>query len=57
MRAIKNTRIVDYLWMNGIKPVYERYGVSYYKCSKKLNSIMDRYYIEYTLLPNRLGSY
>lgn len=53
MRAIKNIHIVDYLWLNGIKPAYERYGVSYYKCSKKLNSIMDRYYIEFTCIPNK----
>ena len=53
MRAIKNTRIVDYLWMNGIKPTYERYGVAYYKCSKQLQLLMDRYYIEFTCIPNK----
>lgn len=52
MRAIKNTHMIDYLWINGIKPVYEMYGVAYYECSKQLRNIMDRYYIEFTCIPN-----
>lgn len=53
MRAIKNIKQVDYLWENGIKPLYERYGVAYYKTSKQLHNLLDRYYIIHSCIPNK----
>lgn len=54
MIALKNVRKIDYLWTNGIQPLYERYGVAYYKTSKQLRDLLNRYYIQYLCIPNRL---
>ena len=53
MRAIKSYRQVDFLWENGIKPLYERFGVAYYKTSKQLNLLLDRYFIIHSCIPNK----
>lgn len=57
MWGIKNIRLVDYMCINGVFPEYERYGVTFFKTNEKFRTLLDRYYIEYTLIPNRLGSY
>jgi hypothetical protein len=57
MWGIKNIRLVDYMCINGVFPEYERYGITFFKTSEKFRTLLDRYYIEYTLMPNRLGSY
>lgn len=53
MWAIKNINQIDFLWENGIKPIYERYGVAYYKTSKQLHTLLDRYFIKYSCIPNK----
>ena len=53
MWAIKNIKQIDFLWDNGIKPQYERFGVAYYKRSRQLLSLMDRYFIIHSCIPNR----
>ena len=57
MWAIKNIRQIDYLWENGLKPLYEYNGVAYFKRCKRLYSLLDKYYIQFTCIPNGLGSY
>lgn len=52
MWEIKNIRQIDYLCENGIKPLYEMNGVAYFKICRLLHSLLDRYYIEYTCIPN-----
>lgn len=54
MIALKNVRKIDYLWTNGIQPLYERYGVAYYKTSDKIRNLLNKYYIEHFCIPNRL---
>ena len=53
MRAINNTHIIDYLWINGVKPTYELCGVAYYDTNRQLRNLLDRYYIEFTCIPNK----
>lgn len=53
MWAIKSIKQIDFLWINGIKPLYERCGVAYYKRSKQLLSLLDRYFIINSCIPNR----
>ena len=47
MVAIKNINKIDYLWINGIKPLYERYGIAYYKTSSQIRNLLNKYYIEH----------
>ena len=53
MWAIKNYKQIDFLWDNGILPLYENYGVAYYKTSKQLHLLLDRYYIIHSCIPNK----
>ena len=53
MWAIKNYKQIDFLWENGLKPLYEKNGAAYYKTSKQLHLLMDRYFIIYSCIPNR----
>jgi hypothetical protein len=53
MRAIKNINQIDFLWDNGVKPLYERFGVAYYKSNKELRLLLDRYFIIHSCIPNR----
>lgn len=55
MWGIKNIRLVDYLCENGIYPEYESIGVTFFKTSDKFRELLDRYFIQYTCIPNRLG--
>ena len=55
MRAIKNYRIIDFLWENGCKPEYEYSGFCYYRTGKRFQELMERYYIQYQLFSNRWG--
>lgn len=57
MWAIKSIKQIDYLWENGLKPLYEKNGVAYYKSSERLHSLLDRYYIQFTLIPNKGWGY
>lgn len=57
MRAIKNIQIIDFLWIEGLKPLYELNGVAYYECSKLLLSLLDRYFIIHSCIPNKVGAY
>ena len=52
MWALKNTRQIDFLYENGLKPEFERYGTAYYKTGKRFRELMDKYYIQYTCIPN-----
>ncbi len=52
MWALKNTRQIDFLWENGLKPEYESYGTAFYKTGKRFRELMDKYYIQYTCIPN-----
>lgn len=53
MWYIKNNRLIDFLWVNGLKPTYELYGIAFYEKNKQLYSLLDKYYVEYALIPNR----
>lgn len=53
MWAIKNIKQVDFLWENGLKPLYENGGVAYYQTGKQLRSLLDRYFIIHSCIPNR----
>lgn len=52
--SISNVKKIDYLYTNGLKPKCELYGIAYYENNERLHSLLDKYYIEYALIPNRL---
>lgn len=52
MWMIRSKNKIDFLWENGLKPEYEISGVAYYYNNRRLHSLLDRYYIQYTLIPN-----
>ena len=53
MWAIKSVKQIDFLWENGLKPLYELNGVAYYKSNKQLHLLLDRYFIINSCIPNR----
>lgn len=53
MYAIKNIKQIDFLWENGLKPLYERGEVAYYKTNKQLRFLLDRYFIINSCIPNK----
>ena len=53
MWAIKNIKQIDFLWENGLQPLYESCGVAYYKSGKQLRLLLDRYFIIHSCIPNR----
>ena len=46
---------IDYLATYGIEPEYSSFGYSFFRRSARLKELLDRYYIMYSCLPNRLG--
>lgn len=56
MWGIKNIRIVDFMCENGIYPEYESMGVSFFKTSNSFRTLLDRYFIINTCIPNKVGS-
>lgn len=57
MWGIKSIYLVDFLCENGLYPEYESLGVTFFKTSNKLRELMDRYFIQHTCIPNKVGSY
>lgn len=55
MWGVKNIHLVDFLCENGIYPEYESLGVSFFKASNTFRTLLDRYFIQHTCIPNRLG--
>lgn len=54
MYITNNIKLQNYLEENGIYPLREYGKTAYYKKSKQLYSILDRYYIEKILIRNKL---
>ena len=46
---------IDYLATYGIEPEYSSFGYSFFRRSALLDELLDRYYITYACVPNRLG--
>ena len=46
---------IDYLATYGIEPEYSSFGYSFFRRSVRLDELLDRYYITYACVPNRLG--
>lgn len=53
MRCIKNEKLIDFLWLNGVKPVYENAGNYYYYKTDKLRELMNSYYIRNVCFKNK----
>jgi hypothetical protein len=53
MWCIKNIKLIDFLYENGLQPLYERYGAAYYVSNEKLHRLLDRYTIIHICIPNR----
>lgn len=53
MWMIKSNKQIDFLWENNIKPLYEFYGFAFYENTKELHSMLDRYFIIHSCIPNR----
>ena len=54
MYCVKDNRLNDFLWENGLRPVWERNGISYYHTGKPLNDLLLRYTVIYELIPNKI---
>lgn len=55
MVKIRNRHIQNYLAEHGIYEEYECLrGNKHYKYTKQLHSLLDRYYIEFMCIPNKL---
>lgn len=55
MKKIRNTHINNFLEEYGCYPEYEDVcGACYYKPTRKFFSLLDKYFIRYTAIPNRL---
>lgn len=55
MVKIRNRHIQNYLYENGIREEYTSLnGNKHYKYTKQLHSLLDRYYIEFICIPNKL---
>ena len=55
MYRTSNIFQIDYLATYGIEPEYSAFGYSFFRRSARLKELLDKYYIEYSCLPNRLG--
>ena len=55
MYQTNNIKQIDYLAANGVEPEYSAFGYSFFRRSARLKELLDRYYIMYSCLPNRLG--
>lgn len=53
MKCITDKRLIDYLSLNGIKPIEEYNGYCYYKKSDSLFSLLESYYIRYVAFKNK----
>ena len=45
LKKITNPRQIEYFAYNGLFPLYTKGKASYYEKTKKLEELMDRYYI------------
>ena len=55
MYQTNNIKQIDYLAANGVEPEYQSFGYSFFRRGPRLEDLLDRYYIMYACLPNRLG--
>lgn len=55
MYQTNNIKQIDYLAANGVEPEYQLFGYSFFRRGPRLKDLLDRYYIMYACLPNRLG--
>lgn len=54
MKKITNKHINDFLEESGYYPAYEIGEECYYTPSRDFYSLLDRYYIQYIAIPNKL---
>lgn len=55
MVKIRNTHIQNYLSEHGVIEEFESLnGNKHYKYTKHLHSLLDKYYIEFMCIPNKL---
>ena len=55
MYQTDNIAQIDYLAANGVEPEYQSCGYSFFGNGPRLKELLDRYYIMYACIPNRLG--
>lgn len=53
-RVIRNKHINDYLYEHSYFPYYEWDDECYYKSTKRFKELLDNYYIQYIIIPNKL---
>lgn len=54
MVKIRNSNIQNYIEENGILPNKTKDGINYYKYSVQLEMLLDKYFIQYICIPNKL---
>lgn len=53
LKRIKNEHINDYLQERDCFPEYEDWNGSYYQPTAQLFDLLDNYYVEFILIPNK----
>lgn len=54
MKKIKSNHLQNYLYENKCYPVYEEYGIAYYKEDDRLYKLLELYSITYYYIPNKI---
>lgn len=55
MKIIYNRKVKNYLAKYNYFPVFEEEETAYYKKSRRLSELLERYYIESVCIPNKLA--
>ena len=55
MYQTNNFKQIDYLVANGVEPEYQLFGYSFFRRGPRLKELLDRYYIMYACIPNKVG--
>lgn len=55
MFYVHEVRLINFLWERGITPDYEIGNTALYRRTKRLNELLDKYYIRYVCIPNKWG--
>lgn len=53
MWVIKSTRLIDFLWERGCKPIMECGNIAIYAANADIRLLLENYYIRYVCIPNK----
>ena len=54
LKRIRNLHINNYLEEHGLYPIYEEYEYCYYERTPLLLSLLDKFHVKYSCIPNKL---